>query len=210
MPAIGSGVPQALLSQSHQQRSVGADPLKSDTRTAAVSHLGSPWKLCRQPRPWPGPASTWRRPQSPQLLRPDLSQPRENPPSTLMTHRHWVYKGSGSGINPCIVQPQGEISVLLPKLCNPWGWALISAPPLCVGNPLACMLPELTEVALCHLSEHGEKGCYGGPCHSLHAPLNGASLLWWAWASLCTSQVVAIPYSSPFRLCPHSQPQVSP
>ena len=53
MQAVGPGVPPVLYSQSHQHRSIGADPLKSSTRTSVVMHLDLPWELWKQPRHGP-------------------------------------------------------------------------------------------------------------------------------------------------------------
>ena len=41
------------------------------------------------------------------------------------------------GFNPRLVQPHREISVPLPQFLCPWGSALVLAPPLHVGHPLA-------------------------------------------------------------------------
>ena len=53
MQAIGPCELQVLHSQIHQHRSIVLDPLKLVTRTAVVAHLAPPWKLWKQPRPWP-------------------------------------------------------------------------------------------------------------------------------------------------------------
>ena len=46
------------------------------------------------------------------------------------------YKAASGGV-PWLTQPWGENSVLLPKLLGPWGSAVVSAPLLHMGNPLA-------------------------------------------------------------------------
>ena len=52
MQAVIPGVLQALCSQSHQRRSICTHPLKSGTRTAVVACLVLPWELWKQPKPW--------------------------------------------------------------------------------------------------------------------------------------------------------------
>lgn len=55
MQATGPGVPQAVCSQSHQHRTLGANPLKSGTGMAVVMQGDPPWELWKQPRLWPWP-----------------------------------------------------------------------------------------------------------------------------------------------------------
>lgn len=49
--AIGTGNPLALCSQSHQCRSIGANPLKSGTKTVVVMYQDQVWELWKQSRP---------------------------------------------------------------------------------------------------------------------------------------------------------------
>ena len=148
MPAVGPGVPQALFSQDHQHRS-----------TTVVAHLELLWDRWRQLRPWPRLALVCLHPQSPQLLRPDSSQPQKHLLFVQMSCRCRIYKASSRGVNPWLTQPWGEISALLPNSCGPWGSAAVSAVPLYVGNLLA----------------FAPGACGGGGW--------GRSPPWWAWGA---------------------------
>ena len=80
-------------------KATSTDALKSSSRTVEVVYLdllGAQW---RQLRPWPSPAPMCVCPQSPQLLRPELSQPCEHLLSTQMSCRDWIYKASSGGVN---------------------------------------------------------------------------------------------------------------
>ena len=99
-------------------------------------------------------------PQSSQLLRPDLSQLQKHPcPLGCPTGSEFT-KLAAETINLWFVQPQGDISALSTKSCSPRGLAMISAPLLCVVNPLV-PVPRAAKVVAGTGSLRGGSRCMG-------------------------------------------------
>lgn len=205
----GPGVPGVLSPQGHQRRIW----VHSGPRTAVLTPLNPGWELWRHLIPWPSPALMHMYPQSPQLLRSEPSQRQKHLLSTCMSHRCWIYRAANGGV-PSLTQLWGENSVLLPKLLGLWSSAVVSAPLLHVGNPLAsapgaCQgggwhrsllkqwqlghtLLEAEEAS--HGPAHGAGGCCG--CPTLHTPVNSGPRFYGRPMLLQTPTVTATPHSS--------------
>ena len=199
--AISPGVPSTLCSQTYRHRSISIDPLKSCTRTALVVHLDLPWELWKQLRP---------QLLRPQLPRPDPSQPQEHLFFTQMSHRCWVYKAGGGGIN---LGERTQISVLLSKSHGPWDSALISAPFPCVGNLLVLVGPQNSCNAGWECAE--KEAAMAGPTppfeHHFTIVLHfcGRPMLSSVYTHPTPTGFQPVQWSSPFRLSLLSQPQSS-
>ena len=138
----------ALVSLRHCfYKATSRDSLKSGSWTAEVVHLNLLETQWRQLRPWPSPGPMCACPQSPQLLRPELSQPWEHLLSTQMSCRHWIYKTSRGGVDLQLMQPRGEISALFPKPWRPWDSAVVFSPD-CLWATHWHLIPEPPEAAV--------------------------------------------------------------
>ena len=124
------------FSRGHQHRSAGVRPqdCSSQAPVPAVGAIEAAHTLA-----WPSLCCT--HPQNLQLLCADATQPQEHKLFVKMFHGCWIYKAGSGVVNLQLVQPQGKISALLPKLHNPWISAVISFSPLCMDNHWH-LLPE--------------------------------------------------------------------
>ena len=85
VPAIGPDISQVLFSPGHQHR-------YTEVRYLDYMDLDLLWVQWGQPRFWPGPTPSCTCPQSPQLLKLDLSRLQEHSLSVQMVCKCRVYK----------------------------------------------------------------------------------------------------------------------